>query len=220
MTITTDAHPASPLRPARHGLPWDMADFEALAEAVVDSTVAVHVAERIGRGVSSIHQRARMLLPPHERHLAGQLALSRLGDLLDSGEHDWRKALLQPDPVRPVEVVEHHHHGWEGLAATHRAHVAYAVVDAADRMPADVLDELREALETTSLGFEVAQLRSSRAHEEGLDEDGAWRNAVSWLSRALFDGDRERAGRMAAPPHSRAWHGGAAHHGWSDDHPW
>lgn len=99
MTIHELSAVPSPPRPARCGLPWEEADYEALVAAAREGACLAEVARRIQRPEGTVLERARRMLPPGERSLPRDHALDRLRRHLRQDEpYDWSAALTTPTP--------------------------------------------------------------------------------------------------------------------------
>lgn len=95
-----------PPRPARTGQPWTDEDYEAFLIHVRAGEDASTIADRLERTTLAILERARRLLPSHERVVPREQALTRLRTILaEDPAYDWRAALIPQPPLLSLETA-------------------------------------------------------------------------------------------------------------------
>ncbi|GAA1918525.1 hypothetical protein [Nocardioides marmoribigeumensis] len=187
-TTTPTRRPDRPDRPARSGQPWTEECHVELVELVGAGLTLPEVADTAGRQPSTVLPRLRRMLPVDERGCPEHLVLPRLRELLESGDHDWRRAMLKDTPkapvVRPPAV---HRDGVPGLEDDDLLEVADALVRTQAR-DEDLLGRVRQQVVDRRLGDRLVDRRVRelvRATPTYHHEEEFRMAAEQWVSNGL-----------------------------------
>lgn len=168
----------------RSGKAWEPSDYESLVEGIRQGLQLPALATRLGRSTNVVSIRLRRLLPLAQRDCLPDQVLPALRLALADHGYDWRAEMLLSPPPAPVIHQEVIRTGLDGLSDDQVITLAYALLASGGREEAELLDQLRDRLETDGLMERLIGMRAQRAVRSSpfsIDEDSAWAHASYWV---------------------------------------
>jgi hypothetical protein len=168
--------------PARSGHPWTDEETTQMVALVRGGADADAVAAQVRRGVTSVMNRLRRMLPLEHRSCPSDMVVSALRDHLGDPGYDWRATMLLTPPPRPVvrppEIVRS---GVPGLVDDDLVEIAHSVLLDDRATTAALRERLVEEVRQRGLASDV--VGSHERYLTGLREPAAMRDLDEWLHR-------------------------------------